>query len=265
LTFPRPCATLGRPIQSLRAIALEQEALIRQVYRANPHTVVVLISSFSFAIPWTQRHVPAIVHLTHNSQELGNGLADVLFGDVNPGGRLVQTWPLSIEQLPPRLDYDLRKGRTYMYFQGEPLYPFGHGLSYTAFRYEDLRTSADRLAPGGTLMVSVDVTNTGTRAGDEVVQLYVRYPGAAVPRPLQELKGVHRIHLEPGARKTVAFTLHTHQLGTYDEGLGYAVHPGTVEVLVGRSSRDLLLASRFEIAGQRTQVDRVFFSNVQVE
>ncbi|MFN2230859.1 MAG: glycoside hydrolase family 3 C-terminal domain-containing protein, partial [Anaerolineae bacterium] len=160
-----PTPSDGKEAVDRRAIVLEQEELIKQVYRVNPNTVVVLISSFPFAIAWTQRHIPAIVHLTHNSQELGNALADVLFGDANPGGRTVQTWPHSIEQLPPRLDYDLRDGRTYMYFKGEPLYPFGHGLSYTTFAYRNLRLSADHLVPGSALTVSVDVTNTGARAG----------------------------------------------------------------------------------------------------
>ena len=151
--------------------------------------------------------MPAIVHLTHNSQELGNALADVLFGDVIPGGRLVQTWPHSIEQLPPRLDYDLRNGRTYMYFRGEPLYPFGFGLRYTTFAYSNLVLSADRLAPDGEVTVSVDVTNIGARAGDEVVQLYVRHLYSTVERPSKELKGFQRITLQSGETQTVTFPL----------------------------------------------------------
>src|ERR1035437_5711902 len=113
-------SSYGREAVDRKSITLEEEDLIKKVSAANPKTVVVLVSSFPYAINWTQAHVPAIVHMTHNSQELGNALADVLFGDYNPAGRLVQTWPKSLGQLPPMLDYDIRKGRTYLYFKGEP-------------------------------------------------------------------------------------------------------------------------------------------------
>jgi len=243
-----PTPSDGKEAVDRRAIILEQEELVKQVYRVNPRTVVVLISSFPFATPWTQRHVPAIVHLTHNSQELGNGLADVLFGDVNPGGRLVQTWPLSIEQLPPRLDYDLRVGRTYMYFKGEPLYPFGHGLSYTTFRYSNLRTSADRLAPDGELAVCVDVTNSGARAGDEVVQLYVRHLRSTVERPKKELKGFKRITLGPGETQTVTLPLPASTLAYWDPDLGgWQVEPGRVRLMVGASSADIRLVKEIAV------------------
>ena len=138
-----------------------QEDLIEQVFAANPKTIVVLISSYPFAINWPQEHVPAIVHMSQNSQELGSALADVLFGDYNPAGRLVQTWPKSLDQLPPMMDYNIRNGRTYMYFKGEPLYPFGYGLSYTTFKYSNLKTSAETLAKDGSITVSVDVENSG--------------------------------------------------------------------------------------------------------
>ena len=143
----------------------------------------MLISSFPYAINWTQEHVPAIVHMTHCSQEEGSALADVLFGDYNPAGRLVQTWPKSLEQLPPMMDYNIRHGRTYMYFKGKPLYPFGYGLSYTTFEYSDLKTSSPTLARDGSLTVSVNVRNTGKRAGDEVVQLYVKHQQSALEHP----------------------------------------------------------------------------------
>src|SRR2546423_11012273 len=128
-----------------------------------------------------------------NSQEEGRALADVLFGDYNPAGRLVQTWPRSLEQLPPMMDYDIRHGRTYMYFKGEPLYPFGYGLSYTSFSYSNLRTSAGSLSQKGSLTVSLNVKNTGSRAGEEVVQMYVKHLNSAVARPMKELKGFKRV------------------------------------------------------------------------
>ncbi|MFN2283689.1 MAG: glycoside hydrolase family 3 C-terminal domain-containing protein, partial [Anaerolineae bacterium] len=237
-----PTPSDGKEAVDRRAIALEQEELVKQVYRANHNTVVVLISSFPFAIPWTQRHVPAIVHMTHNSQELGNALADVLFGDVNPGGRLVQTWPHSIEQLPPRLDYDLRNGRTYMYFKGEPLYPFGFGLSYTTFAYSNLRLSTDHFAADGELTVSLDVTNTGDRKGDEVVQLYVKHLLSTVERPKKELKGFKRITLQPGETQTVTLPLKAESLAYWEaERQRWVVEAGTVHLMLGSSSAETRL------------------------
>ena len=255
-----PTPSDGKEAIDRRAIILEQEALVKEIYRANPNTIVVLLASFPFAIPWTDHHVPAIVHLTHNSQELGNGLADVLFGDVSPGGRLVQTWPRAIEQLPPRLDYDLRRGRTYMYFRGEPLYPFGHGLSYTTFEYANLRLHAPDfepelevelgpvVAPGGSITVSFDVTNTGARAGDEVVQLYVQRPASAVERPRKALKGFRRVTLLPGETHTVTLPLTWQALAHWEPDLGrWETEPGPVRVQVGSSSADIRLIGQFEV------------------
>ncbi len=244
-----PTPSDGKEAVDRRAIVLEQEELIKQVYRANPNTVVVLISSFPFAIVWTQRHVPAILHMTHNSQELGNALADVLFGDVNPGGRLVQTWPRSLEQLPPRLDYNIRNGRTYMYFKGEPLYPFGYGLSYTTFAYSNLRLSAEHLPEDGELTVSLDVTNTGDRAGDEVVQLYVRYLHSTVERPKKELKGFKRITLQPGETQTVTLPLKAASLAYWEvERQRWVVEPGPVQLMLGSSSADIRLDATIGVA-----------------
>jgi beta-glucosidase len=173
-----------------------QEQLIEDVFKANPRTIVVLKASFPFAINWAQQNVPAIVHMAHNSQEEGNALADVLFGDYNPAGRVSQTWLKSIDDLPPILDYNIRNGRTYMYFKGQPLYPFGFGLSYTTFAYSNLRTSASRLAKDGQITVSVNVRNTGKRDGQEVVQLYVKHLGSKVERPIKELRGFQRVALK---------------------------------------------------------------------
>ena len=131
----------GKEAVDRESITLEEEDLIKLVHQANPKTIVGLISSFPYAINWSEENVPAIIHLTHNSQELGNGLADVLFGDYNPAGRLTQTWVKSITDLPDFLDYDITKGRTYMYLKTEPLYAFGYGLSYTTFEYSNLKTS----------------------------------------------------------------------------------------------------------------------------
>ncbi len=182
----------------------------------NPRTIVVLISSFPYAINWARETVPAILHMTHSSQEEGNALADVLFGDYNPAGRLVQTWPRSLDQLPPIMDYDIRHGCTYMYFKGEPLYPFGYGLSYTTFAYSNLRVTPGALSMKGSINVTVDVKNTGSRVGEEVLQMYVKHLNSSVERPRLELKGFTRIPLAPGQNRSVTFTLPAQRLAYWN-------------------------------------------------
>ncbi|MGO9009131.1 MAG: glycoside hydrolase family 3 C-terminal domain-containing protein [Bryobacteraceae bacterium] len=225
-----------------QSLTLEQEDLVKEVYQANPKTVVVLIASAPYAIDWTQQNVPAIIHMSHNSQEEGTAIADVLFGDYDPAGRLVETWPKSLDQLPPMMDYDIRHGRTYMYAKQEPLYPFGFGLSYTTFRYANLRTSSRRLKAGGAITVSVDVTNTGARDGDEVVEFYVRHLGSKVDRPARELKGFGRVNIPQGQTRTVSVPLKAESLAYWDEaGNKFVVEPEPVEILAGASSADIRL------------------------
>jgi beta-glucosidase len=231
----------GREAVDRQSITLEDEQLIKQLYAANHRTVVVLVSSFPYAINWTQKHVPSILHLTHCSEELGSALADVLFGDYNPAGRLVQTWPESLDQLPPMMDYNIRDGRTYMYFKDGPLYPFGFGLSYTTFEYSNLKTSSPSLSPDGSLTVSVDVKNTGSRAGDEVVQLYVKHLKSTVPRPIQELKGFKRVTLQAGEQKTVDIPLPASALAYWNTAKhSFEVEPDKIQIRVGSSSADFL-------------------------
>jgi beta-glucosidase len=225
-----------------------QEELVKSVFAANRKTVVVLISSFPYAINWTQEHVPAIVHLAHSSQEEGNALADVLFGDYNPAGRLDETWPKSLDQLPPMMDYNIRDGRTYMYFKGQPLYPFGFGLSYTTFKYSSLKTSSPTFAKNGSMTVSVDVKNTGKRAGDEVVQLYVKHEKSVLEHPAQELRGFKRIALQPGETKTVEIPLAASSLGYWDTNKNVSVvEPGKLELRIGASSADIRLKKTVSI------------------
>ena len=164
-----PTPSNGKEDVDRKTIVLEQEELVKKVFAANPKTIEVLRSSFPYAIVWSQQNVPAIVHMTHNSQEEGHGLADVLFGDYSPAGRLNQTWPTGDAQLLPILDYNLLDGRTYMYSKEKPLYPFGYGLSYTTFEYRGASSSASQMDPDGSVQVHVKVKNTGKRASDEVV------------------------------------------------------------------------------------------------
>jgi beta-glucosidase len=210
----------------------DQEAFIRRVIAVNPRTIVVLIVNFPVALPWAAEHATTILQMTHASQELGNALADVVLGVADPGGRLVQTWPKSLEQLPPRLDYDIRHGRTYLYFKGEPQYAFGFGLSYTTFDYSNLRYADD--------LVRVDVTNTGARAGDEVVQLYVRHLEVnEAERPLDQLRGFHRVTLAPGETRTVEIPLRASDLTMWDvKKHAWVPVPGPAVVRIATSSAE---------------------------
>ena len=239
-----PCAVPSEGMEGSdrQTLTLEQEDLVKQVYQANPKTVVVLIASAPYAINWTEQNVPAIIHMSHNSQEEGTAIADVLFGDYNPAGRLVHTWPKSTDQLPPMMDYNIRHGRTYMYAKEEPLYPFGFGLSYTTFQYANLRTSAKALIGSGEITISVDVTNTGARDGDEVVEFYVRHLGSKVDRPARELKGFGRVNIPRGQTRTVTIPLKAESLAYWDEaGSKSVVEPESVEVEAGASSADIRL------------------------
>jgi beta-glucosidase len=248
ITLPCTVPSDGREGRDRETMDLYQEQIVKQVFIKNPKTVVMLITSFPFIINWSQAHVPAILTMAHSSQDEGTALAQVLFGDYNPGGHLVSTWPKSADQLPPRMDYNIRDGYTYMYFKGEPLYPFGFGLSYTTFKISNLRTSSPRLAKDGTTTVSVDVTNAGTRAGDEVVQLYVKHMHSAVPRPQQELKGFERVRIEPGQTRTVTIKLPAAQLAYWDaHSHAFSVESEPVRVMIGDSSANTVLDTTIQV------------------
>jgi beta-glucosidase len=245
-----PCADPGegREGRDRETLTLSQEELVRKVHAANPRTVMVLVSSFPYTINWSQAHVPAIVHMAHSSQDEGWALAQVLFGDYNPGGHTVVTWPASLEQLPPMMDYDIRHGRTYMYAKGAPLYPFGHGLSYTTFRFSKLRTDKVVLAADGRLAVSVEVTNTGKVAGDAVPQLYIRHLGSKVERPSLALAGFSRVHLAPGETRTVQLPLKASQLAYWDTARkALVVEKEPVRLMLGASAGDLQLHADVQV------------------
>lgn len=248
ITLPCTDPGDGREGRDREVMDLNQEQIVKQVFIKNPKTVVMLVTSFPFTINWTQDNVPAILTMAHSSQDEGTALARVLFGDYNPGGHLVRTWPKSADQLPPRMDYNIRDGYTYMYFKGQPLYPFGFGLSYTSFKFSNLRTSSQRLAKDGSLTVSVEVTNTGGRAGDQVVQLYVQHLRSAVSRPREELEGFQRVAVGPGRTKTVSIELPASQLAYWDVNAHeFRVESEPVRLMIGDSSANLPLTTTIQV------------------
>ena len=238
----------GKEAIDRKSLTLADEPLVRKLLAANPRTIVVMNTSFPYATGWIREHAPAIVEMTHNSQEEGTGLADVLFGDYNPAGRLTQTWVASMDDLPPMMEYNIRKGRTYMYFKGKPVYAFGYGLSYTSFQYSNLRLNSDKIRSNGSVNVSVDVKNTGDRAGDEVVQLYVKHLSSKVERPMQELRGFQRIGLKPGETKTVQLKLPASTLAYWNtEANKFELEADQVAVMVGASSDDIRLKKNIRV------------------
>jgi beta-glucosidase len=248
ITLPCTVPSDGREGRDRETMDLYQEQIVKQVMVKNPKTVVMLIASFPFTINWTEAHVPAVLTMAQSSQDEGTALAKVLFGDYDPGGHLVRTWPKSVDQLPPSMDYNIRDGYTYMYFKGEPLYPFGYGLSYTTFKYSNLRTSAPTLAKGGTVTVSVDVTNTGRRTGDDVVQMYVKHLDSKVERPGEELEGFQRVTLQPNETKTVEIRLQASTLAWWDQKLpGFRVEAEPIRVMIGNSSSDIQVSTTVRV------------------
>ena len=217
-----------------------QQRLLERVVAVGKPTVLVLLNGSAIAVNWAQANVPAILEAWYPGQA-GNAIADVLFGDYNPAGRLPVTFYKSVNDLPPFESYDM-KGRTYRFFTGEPLYAFGHGLSYTTFTYANLRASADSATARDTITVSVDVRNSGRRAGGEVVQLYVQHVGSAVERPIRELRGYQRLTLAPGETRTVSMRLPIASLAYWDEaGDRWVVEREQIRLRVGASSSDLRL------------------------
>jgi beta-glucosidase len=225
-----------------------QEELVKAVLAANPRTIVIEMSAGPLTVPWIKQNVPAVLQAWWPGEEGGHAIADVLFGDANPAGRLPHTVYVSEQQVPPQDEYDVTKGFTYMYLNGAPLYAFGHGLSYTTFKYSKLRVSTKSLPADGTLTVDIDVKNTGKRAGDEVAQLYVHEVNPVVKRPAKELRGFHRVTLQPGEKRTLTFTLPVSKLAYWDESThAFVVNPGAFDLLVGASSEDIRETARIKV------------------
>lgn len=225
----------------------DQMQFIREIYKANPKTVVVLVAGSSMAINWINDNIPAVVNAWYPGEQGGNAIADVLFGDYNPAGRLPLTFYRSIDDLPPFDDYEVFNGRTYMYFDKKPLYAFGYGLSYTNFEYSGIRINEHKIKQGDTIEVSVDVKNTGKYDGDEVVQLYLHDVVASEKLPQKQLKAFKRISLKKGEVQTVSFKLNREDLSFWNSKNEFVLEPGIFKIMLGAASDDIRQEITFEL------------------
>ncbi|MDD4192671.1 MAG: glycoside hydrolase family 3 C-terminal domain-containing protein, partial [Mangrovibacterium sp.] len=226
----------------------DQQRFMEEIHAANPRTIVVLETGSPLAIPWIEEHIPAVLCAWYAGEQGGNAIADVLFGDYNPAGRLPLTFYKSTGDLLPFDDYEIMKGRTYMYAAKKPLYPFGFGLSYTRFEYSGLKESEAVMGVNDQAEVSVSVKNTGNYDGDEVVQAYVKNLTSTVPQPIRALKGFERISLKKGEAKLVTIPLKSEAFRYFDEAEDrFVVEPGTYEIQIGTSSEDIRLRTRIEV------------------
>jgi beta-glucosidase len=229
----------GRDRTTLR-LPEGQEKLAEAVISANPKTVVVEMNAGPLAVPEIAKGAGALLEGWWDGEEGGNAIADVLFGKVDPGGKMPLTVYASDDQVPPQDEYDISKGFTYMYLKYPPLFAFGHGLSYTSFQYGPLKLSADKIAGSETVEASITIRNTGKRAGDDVPQLYIHLVDRDIPSPSEKLVGFQRISLSPGSVATVHFSVPAEQLSLYDEKVHkFAVEPGKVELMAGSASDDI--------------------------
>jgi beta-glucosidase len=249
-----------------------QSQLVKAIYDTGTPIVLVLVNGRPVSLEWIAESVPAIVEAWFPSEEGANAIADVLFGDVNPGGKLPITFPRSVGQVPIFYGHKPSGGRShwkenYVETSVKPLYPFGYGLSYTQFEFSNLRIEPATVEADDHVTIQIDITNTGDRAGDETPQLYIHQNVPFVTRPVKELKGFKRVTLDPQQTKTVSFCVAVSQLGFYDQDQNFVVEPGTVEVMIGNSSANIPCTGTFEIRGEKKAVgdNKVFFSTSQVQ
>jgi len=225
-----------------------QEQLLEAVYAANPKTILVLMNAGPLAVTWANDHLPAILDAWYPGEAGGTAIAQTLLGDYNPGGHLPYTVYANLEDVPPQNEYDVSKGFTYLYFKGVPLYPFGHGLSYTQFKYSNLKLSQTSTNAAGQVTVSFDLQNIGSRAGSEVAQMYVHQQKSNVVQPIKSLRGFQRVELKPGETKHIDLALPAAHLSYYDvASRKFIVAPGIFDVMIGSSSVDIRLRTRLEI------------------
>jgi beta-glucosidase len=225
----------------------KQNDLVKAVLETGKPTIVFLINGRPLSITYISEKVPAILEGWYLGQEGGTAVAEVLFGEYNPGGKLPITVPRSVGQIPAYYNYKPSARRGYLFASKEPLFAFGHGLSYTTFKYDNLKLSEPSIGVNGRTTVSVEVTNTGKLAGDEVVQLYIHDLVSSATRPVKELKGFRRIHLQPGQTQTVGFSLGPEALAFWNEDMKHVVEPGAFDIMVGPNSVELK-SVRLEVA-----------------
>jgi beta-glucosidase len=242
----------------------EQEDLIKDVHALGKPVILVLMGGSALAVNWASENVAAIVHAWYPGEEGGTAIADILFGDYNPSGRLPVTFYKSVDQLPPFDDYNMA-GRTYRYFKGEPLYPFGFGLSYTRFNYNKLKLDRNTLKPGDSVKVSVEVKNVGDRSGEEVVQLYLTDVGASFPVTIRSLVGIDRVNLKPGEARRVSFVLTPRQMSLINDDGKRIIEPGEFLLTVGGkqpgfqgqadAATTSVVSGRFMVRGKVTEIE----------
>lgn len=236
----------GRDVASLDLSGM-QEDLIKAVHATGTPTVVVLINGRPLSVRWVADYIPAVIEAWLPGEQGGHAVADALFGDVNPSGRLPVTVPRHVGQLPMYYNHTATKGRNYVDMKATPLWEFGYGLSYTRYEYSDLRITPQQIQPNDSVRVAMRVKNIGDRSGEEVVQLYLNDVLSSVSRPAKELRGFRKVALRPGEQGEVAFTLTPEDLSLLDQNLKRVIEPGLFEVMVGASSEDIRLKGSFEV------------------
>ena len=237
----------GRDRRDLNLPGAQQE-LMEAVYAANPKTILVLMNAGPLAVTWANDHLPAVLDAWYPGEAGGTAIAQVLLGDYNPGGHLPYTVYASLDGVPPQNEYDVSKGFTYLYFKGVPLYAFGHGLSYTQFKYSNLKLSQPKTNAAGEVSVSFDLQNAGTRAGSEVAQMYVHQAKSNVLQPIMSLRGFQRVMLEPGETKHITIALPASHLSYYDVTTHkFIVAPGIFKLMIGSASDDIRLRADLEV------------------
>lgn len=248
-----------------------QQALLEAIQATGTPVVLVLVGGRPLSIPWAAEHIPAILHAWLPGEEGAAAVVDTLLGSANPGGKLPMSVPRTVGQVPMHYNHKPSGGRShwkgsYVDVSNTPLWPFGYGLSYTRFALSNLQVDQAATPTDGRIDLRVDVRNTGERAGDEVIQLYIRDPQASVTRPVKELKGFQRIHLSAGAQATIAFSVSAAQLGFYDLDHAYVVEPGEIQLMIGTSSADIALATTVTLTGPRLiNPPKAFFSTVTIK
>lgn len=244
-----------------------QQELIKAIFETGTPVIVVLVNGRPLSINWAAENIPAILEAWLPGEEGGNAVADVLFGDYNPGGKLPVSIPRNVGQLP--INYNRKSishNRDYVFTSNRPLYPFGFGLSYTEFEYSDLQVTPNEVAPGSEVIIRFNLKNIGNCQGDETVQLYIQDEIASLTRPIKELKGFKRVILKPGEKKSVVFRFFPEQLAFYDRNMNLIVEPGSFKVMIGSSSENIRLKDEFKVKGEIKEIyTRKYFTGVKVK